>query len=266
MQGASTRGHPVEEIELESMLGSRGQNKAPLVAVASPDARNGFIRKVFGLVAAQLTLTLIIGGAIVRHGREWIKTDPTTVFAAVAVSLVVSLGLSCICACSPQLMQRSPGNYIILTVFTVAESVLVGIACLHYTAGSVLFCIGLTALVVFGLTFYAMQTESDFTSAGPYLFSALLVLCGASFLLWAVGSLGLKHSPVFGLLQVIYAACGALIFSFFLVYDVQKIVGGCHQHQFSIDDYALAALNLYIDVLQLFLHVLQLLGTEDKSI
>jgi hypothetical protein len=40
----------------------------------------------------------------------------------------------------------------------------------------------------------------------------------------------------------------------YLVYDTQLIVGGNHRkHQFSIDDYAMAAICLYIDIIQLFL-------------
>lgn len=58
-----------------------------------------------------------------------------------------------------------------------------------------------------------------------------------------------------------YSGASALLFSMYIVYDVQLIVGGKHkQHQFSLDDYCFAALNIYLDIINLFLHLLRLFG------
>ena len=59
---------------------------------------------------------------------------------------------------------------------------------------------------------------------------------------------------------MMYAAGGALVFSLFILYDTQMILGGNHEHVFCIDDYALAAICLYFDFVQLFLSLLRLLG------
>lgn len=46
-------------------------------------------------------------------------------------------------------------------------------------------------------------------------------------------------------MQTVYALCGCLLFSMFIVYDTQLIVGGRHKkHQFGVDEYVFAALNL----------------------
>jgi len=67
----------------------------------------------------------------------------------------------------------------------------------------------------------------------------------------------------YSILNTIYACAGATLFSFYIVYDTQLIVGGTHKkHQFSIDDYAFAALNLYMDIINLFLMLLSLLGNR----
>lgn len=52
---------------------------------------------------------------------------------------------------------------------------------------------------------------------------------------------------------------GALLFSLYLVYDIQMIMGG-RQHAASPDEYIFAALSLYLDVVLLFLFLLQLVG------
>lgn len=119
-------------------------------------------------------------------------------------------------------------------------------------------------MVVLGLTVYAMQSKSDFTGSGPYLACCLLVLFGFGVILSIAASLG-AQSPAFGFIQALYAGAGAMVFSFFIVYDTQMIIGGKHQNEFCVDDYAMAAISLYIDVIQLFLALLRLAGSRDDS-
>merc|ERR1712039_1155852 len=95
----------------------------------------------------------------------------------------------------------------------------------------------------------------DFTGFGIYLLVALVVLIIGGFVLMFFPSpLG----------QKIYSIFGTLLFSFFIVYDTQLIVGGKHKkHQFSVDDYVFAAINLYLDIINLFLLLLQLFGSRN---
>jgi protein lifeguard len=61
--------------------------------------------------------------------------------------------------------------------------------------------------------------------------------------------------------MIIFSAGILLLFSVYIVYDTQLIVGGEHRKlSFSIDDYAFAALMLYVDIIQLFLSILELFG------
>jgi len=61
-----------------------------------------------------------------------------------------------------------------------------------------------------------------------------------------------------------YGCLATLLFTFFIVYDTQKMIGlwGGHKVQFNIDDYCLAALNLYLDIINLFLQILQMFGDK----
>lgn len=263
-RAADAQRSAVDEIELESLTGK--QRSAPqLVALSPPETRNGFIRKVYSILLCQLAATTLLGGLVVQHGRQWLHSHPSAVMTAVVSSSILSLVLVCVFSCSPESMRKAPLNYVLLALLTAAESVLVGFACLQYTAGSVILCLGLTAAVVLGLTLYALQTKSDFTTSGPYLVCCLLVMCGTGFILMMAAPLGLAHNPVFGVMQILYAAAGALVFSMFLVHDTQLIVGGRHQHEFNIDDYAMATITLYLDIIQLFLALLRLVGRQDDS-
>jgi FtsH-binding integral membrane protein len=250
------------EIELEPLTG-KARPGPELVSLASPSARGGFVRKVFGILSVQLAVSTALAGMVVLHGREWLRASPSLVLAAVTASTAASLAIVCVFSCCPDVMRRCPVNYLLLAAFTLAEGLLVGFVCLQYSAGSVLLCFCLTAFVVCGLVLHATTTKTDMTGHGPHLLCALLATCGFGVALMVISALGGAHSATFGFLQTLYAAAGALVFSLFIVHDTQMIMGGNHEREFSIDDYAMAAIVLYLDVIQLFLALLRLIGSRD---
>merc|ERR1711920_291230 len=123
-------------------------------------------------------------------------------------------------------------------------SVMVGFICSQYTEESVLITLAITWGVVLALTAFACQTKVDFTGCGPYLFCGMNVLMGFGFVLWIVSLAGLT-GPALQTMRLVYAAGGALLFSVYIVFDTQMIIGGKHRIRFSIDDYAAAAISLY---------------------
>eukprot|EP00927_Polykrikos_kofoidii_P041167 TRINITY_DN3508_c0_g1_i1.p1 TRINITY_DN3508_c0_g1~~TRINITY_DN3508_c0_g1_i1.p1 ORF type:complete len:263 (-),score=33.72 TRINITY_DN3508_c0_g1_i1:24-812(-) len=243
--------------------------RAPLVESNSlknaPDyIRRGFIQKVYGIVCAQLILTVIVAGAVMIAGKPVVQANPGLAITLTLASLVVSLAMMCVFTCCPDTMRRSPLNYVLLFLFTLAEACMIGFLSINYTKESVLIALVITLFVVAGLTILAACTQVDFTGAGPYLCSGIMVLCGFGFFMMISSMLGLTSSPAFKVLHLVYAAFGALLFSAFLVYDTQLIIGGAHrQHEFCIDDYAMAAISLYIDIIELFMFILQIIGKRD---
>lgn len=228
------------------------------IADAMMTVRHGFIQKVFGIVGSQLLLTTFVAATVYRHMKE---VPPNLTMFLLFASMVVTIAIMCVFMCSPDTMRTPPKNYLLLGAFTVAESLLVGFICTAYTQESVLIALAITTIVVLALTLFACQTSYDFTGMGPYLFCGMMVLCGFSFILWIASMTGLAaSSPAFQGVQLAYAAAGALLFSCYIVYDTQLIIGGKHSHEFSVDDYIMAAISLYIDIIQLFLHLLRLFG------
>ena len=54
-------------------------------------------------------------------------------------------------------------------------------------------------------------------------------------------------------LSIIYSSLGAVLFSFYIIYDTQLIIGGKHKkYQYSPDDYVFATLSLYLDIINMF--------------
>eukprot|EP00928_Gymnodinium_smaydae_P034093 TRINITY_DN24242_c0_g1_i1.p1 TRINITY_DN24242_c0_g1~~TRINITY_DN24242_c0_g1_i1.p1 ORF type:complete len:245 (+),score=34.40 TRINITY_DN24242_c0_g1_i1:98-832(+) len=222
--------------------------------------RHGFIRKVYGIVGTQLLLTAVVAVAIVSAGAEYLRENQSFTLGLLLFSSLTSIATMCIFCCAPHLMRRSPVNYGILFFFTLAEAIAVGLLSAQYTKASVILALGVTSVVVFGLTLFAWQTRWDFTGMGPYLFVGMLCLCAFGFFMW-LGSFFLSGES-WHFLNLVYAIGGAFLVSCYLIYDTQLIVGGKHHrsHEFSVDDYAFAAITLYLDIVQLFMWLLRILG------
>jgi len=223
-----------------------------LVSEEPPEIRAGFITKVYGILTAQLLLTAAIASPFVFSTavKHWVAGHG---FPLVIMATVLNLGflfaLMCPCGCERNL-RKFPANYLLLSGFTATEGILVGVSCAHYSIASVLLAVVCTGVLVGGLTAYSFFTKTDFTGFGPYLFAACLVLMIFGFFC--------MFFP-FPLMHKIYCCLGILVFSFYLIFDTQLIIGK-GQCSLTVDDYVFGALQLYIDIIQLFLYILALFG------
>ena len=59
----------------------------------------------------------------------------------------------------------------------------------------------------------------------------------------------------------ILCTLGAIVFGIYIIIDTQLIMGN-GKYQITMDDYILAALVIYIDIIQIFLYILRLLSRE----
>lgn len=62
---------------------------------------------------------------------------------------------------------------------------------------------------------------------------------------------------------MIISVVGAIIFSLYLLYDLQMLMGGKTQ-ELSPDEYIFASMTIYLDVIQIFLNILQALQASDN--
>jgi len=227
-----------------------GYDPVDINGVMEGEVRAGFIRKVYGILSAQLFLTAVVAFPIQQMDHTWIVQHSQYVQMAMMISLAAVIGVSCCCT---QLARTVPYNYMFLLLVTVCEAVIVGFVSAMYTAQSVLMAVALTAGIFFGLTVYAMTTKTDFTGMGGYLTAAVMGMFMTSFL-----CMFFPYSPM---MQKLMGGFGAILFSCYIVYDTQLICGGKHaKHKFGVDDYVFAALNIYLDIINLFLYLLSLFG------
>jgi FtsH-binding integral membrane protein len=207
---------------------------------------------VYAILIVQLLVTIAIAAPLCLMSKQWALNHIYVFRIARWVSLGVIIGMACCCR---QAARNFPTNYLLLFAFTACEAVVIGFVGAMYQTDSVLLALGVTVAVFVGLSVYACFTKADYTGCGPYLFAVLSTLCFWSFIaiLFPMGPL--THN--------VFAAIGTLLFCCYIVYDTQLIIGGRHKVQFNIDDYVFAALNLYLDIVNLFLFILSLFGKRD---
>jgi modulator of FtsH protease len=104
----------------------------------------------------------------------------------------------------------------------------------------------MTAVLFGALSLFAINSKSDYASWGKPLFITLIVIIVASLVNYF-----LLQSPM---MHIIITAGILLLFSLFTIYDTQNIANGAYESP--VD----AAVSLYIDFLNMFTALLQLLG------
>lgn len=104
------------------------------------------------------------------------------------------------------------------------------------------------------LTVYAFTTETDFTMFGGMLFAATAVLFVAGIFMM------FTHNNT---AHIIYSCIAVILFSVYIIYDTQLLLDSS-EHSYSVDDYIIATLQLYIDIINLFLNLLSILSRVNE--
>ena len=217
--------------------------------------RQGFIKKTYGILLSQLIITtffiaLTFFDSVKQLIRFNYQTNPIMgiLFFVVIIATTV---IFIMFACCRETARKVPTNYILLFTYTFCMCFYLLILCSEYSTKAVFTALVLTVAATLGLTIYSFTTTHDFTFCSGILFAFITVLIFSfPFFLW-FGS------------YTFYCILGVMCYSFYLIYDTQLILGK-FGIEYNIDDYCFAALNLYIDIIYLFIKILYLIGNSKK--
>ncbi|XP_034418095.1 protein lifeguard 3-like [Cyclopterus lumpus] len=222
----------------------------------STSVRHAFIRKVYLILTAQLAVTFSVVAVFtfVDPVRLFVIKYPGIYWA----SFVVYFMVYCILVCCKEPRRRFPWNLLLLGIFTLALSYMSGTISSYYETKAVFLAMGITALVCIAVTIFCFQTKVDFTSCGG-------LLCISSVVLMIIGIvtavvLSFQYVPW---LHMLYAAIGAIVYTLFLVYNTQLLIGN-RESAISPEEYIYGALSLYIDIVHIFLFILQVSGAATE--
>ncbi|KAJ8909199.1 hypothetical protein NDN08_005891 [Rhodosorus marinus] len=225
------------------------------VATCSATVRVGFIRKVYGIVSIQLLTTVVISLCVMLSTivRTFVLDSANTILLSMFASFVVFFVLL-------KYKDRHPTNIYLLAVFTFAESYVVAWICaINYETGyghCIATAFSLTLMIFSSLTVFCFVTKKDFSFLGGFLFASIVALFCAGLFFGLATGYGGKIPPV---LSFLYSFLGTIVFSAHILFDTSLLI-----HRLSPDDYILAAVSIYLDVINLFVHILRVSRQSDN--
>ncbi|CAK67839.1 unnamed protein product (macronuclear) [Paramecium tetraurelia] len=229
-----------------------------LVSSADSDIRAGFIVKVYAIMSFQLSITflLILASYYFQNVRNaiintsTIQYTPLTIFCFV-IALVIEVAIFC----CRKVARKVPLNYILLTIFTLCFSTVVAAPCiicfelLSNGVQLVIIAASITVAITIMLTIYAWRTKTDYSAAGHFCFvlsMSVLIMC----------IIGLFVRNIW--FHLFICTLCIIIYGGYIIFDTQLIIGN-HSNYLTIDDYIIAAMLLYVDIVILFLRILEIL-------
>jgi FtsH-binding integral membrane protein len=218
-------------------------NFATAIPVRSGIERATLVRRTYGVVFLGIIVTCL--GAIFAMSQE-----------SVMIAVSQHPFLSMIAVFAPLFLvmrnpRQFPQNVMLTGLFTFAEGVWLA-PLLFVAERSQPGVTGQAALITLGtfgaLSLYATFSRRDFSAWGSFFMVGLVVLLITSllniFFRSAAAALYISAATVF-------------VFGGLLVFDTWRIV---RSGQYGEDDYVAAAVQIYLDLLNMFLAILSLLG------
>ncbi len=206
--------------------------------------RAQLVRRTYSLVFVSVLVTVVGATYAMSNATvmEAVRIHPWLSMAAVFVPLLVAQGAR----------KQFPLNIAMVLLFSFAMGVMVGPA-VAIRGGTGLVTQAATITVgAFGiLTLYAFVSRRDFSAWGSFFVVGLWVLIATSVLNMFFGN---ANSSVW------LAGGTVLVFSGLLVFDTWRL-----RNVYGPEDYVVAALQIYLDLLNMFLAILRILGGGRRS-
>jgi protein lifeguard len=221
--------------------------------INDPDVTSRKIRKTLGAVTVQLLVTFFIA-LWCRNSKTF--TEMTLDEAINTINLFGYLGIAfmLVCfifskkCCCPSFI----GQLVCFIGFTICMAITLAIGIIGFDAQILLQACFITITITTFVTVYVIVTGSDFSSLNGPL--CVILLC---FIF--VGSVVFLIFPPSNLIQIVYAVVGIILFVAYLLVDVSLMI-----HKYDEDEWMIAAIGIYLDIINLFIYILMLLEKLSK--
>lgn len=205
------------------------------------------VQRVYAIVALQLCTTVGVSATFMYAPEVHAWVTSGIAFPLMAWSTAWALLFACTVS-----FTRHPWDVLGLAAFTLAESVSVGVVCAVHDSAVVLasFAVAAGLFALLSVAACAMRRPLDHPAWVGVPLALLLTAAVFATFNMAVGPLPWMHVGV--------SVLGLLAVSGFVLYDTSQLM-----HRYGPDEAIQAALQLYLDAINLFLCGLQLLSGTD---
>lgn len=212
-----------------------------LVKSVDQQGRLAFVGKVYCVLAAQITAVAMVAFfvrmAAVKEGAP--RYEKQTPYATAAL-LFVCIAL----LCCRNAVRRAPHNLVALAVLSAAMGTAVGLSCAARPSEVFGLPAGVTVAIFVSMAVFTRLTKEDFRGAGPafFLTTWALSICSCAVIgMYIHGAI--VHWP-----HVVAGLSAALLFSGYVLGDMQRMATGEHRTTYSVDDCYWAAICVYVDI------------------
>ena len=208
----------------------------PAASVSTTD-RLTFIKKVYCLLAMSMGTAAV--GAYLGSGPLLLLVAPNMMlFFILQFALIIFASFA----------SRRPGlNMVALFSFTTVSGLTLGPLLYQVGPSIAAEAFALTAITFAGLSLYVVYSKKDFSFMSGFLMTGLIVVI--------VGGLLNMFFIQSGMMHFVMSGASVLLFSGFILYDTSNIL-----RYYGTDEYVSATLALYLDILNLFIALLSILG------
>ena len=205
-------------------------------ASVSTTERLVFIKKVYSLLALSMVTAAV--GAYLGAGPLLLLVAPNMMlFFILEFALIIFASF----------VSRKPGlNMLALFSFTTISGLTLGPLLYRVGPSIAMEAFALTAITFASLTLYVVISKKDFSFMSGFLMTGLIVVIAGGILNIFIGS------PI---MHFVMSGASVLLFSGFILYDTSNIL-----RYYGTDEHVSATLALYLDVLNLFIALLSILG------
>jgi len=210
-----------------------------------------FLRKVLGIVGFQLTLTVVI---ILASSYSYSFGSFCTSIGCFITCWFLYLFSLLALFCSKNLRHSVPMNYIVLTIFTLSMAFMVAGLTAWLSPMSVLMAVGTLAIVLSTL-FFAMLATPNKPKAVLGVILGILAAC----ILQLIIMIPLCIAGAFEGIYIMYCIFGVLISSGLIYIDLFLVMMA---GSVACDEYILAAVMLYIDIIRLLFYLLMIFASK----
>ena len=216
---------------------------AQAVPVRSGVERATLVRRTYAVV--------FLGIIITCAGAAFAMTQPSLMTAVIEHPFITMIAVFAPLFLVMRAPRAFPQNVILTGLFTFAEGIFIA-PLLVMAERSQPGVTGQAAMITLGtfgaLTAYVAFSRRDFSAWGSFFTIGLVVLLITSIL-----NIFLRSSGA----ALYIAAASVFVFGGLLVFDTWRIV---RSGQYGEEDYVAAAVSIYLDLLNMFLAILSLLG------
>ena len=208
----------------------------PAASVSTTD-RLTFIKKVYSLLAMSMGTAAV--GAYLGSGPLLLLVAPNMMlFFILQIALIFFASFA----------ARKPGlNMVALFSFTTVSGLTLGPLLYQVGPSIAAEAFALTAITFAGLSLYVVYSKKDFSFMSGFLMTGLIVII--------IGGLLNMFFIQSGMMHFVMSGASVLLFSGFILYDTSNIL-----RYYGTDEYVSATLALYLDILNLFIALLSILG------